>query len=62
MAKYQALKQFDPTRPMLMTVTDFFIHDKNFDHWWNRQQQDELYPALMKGADVVGFDVYPLEK
>jgi hypothetical protein len=60
MAKYKALKAFDPSRPMLMTVTDFFIHDKNFDNWWTREQQDKVYPEILKAADVVGFDVYPI--
>jgi hypothetical protein len=60
MAKYKAAKAFDPARPMLMTVTDFFIHDKNFDTWWTRAQQDKVYPEMVKASDVVGFDVYPI--
>ena len=60
MAKYKALKAFDPSRPMVMTVTDFFIHDTALDHWWNRAQQDKLYPQMLKAADVVGFDDYPI--
>jgi hypothetical protein len=60
MAKYKALKAFDPSRPMVMTVTDFFIHDTSLDHWWNRAQQDKLYPQMVKAADVVGFDDYPI--
>jgi hypothetical protein len=60
MAKYKSLKAFDPARPMFMTVTDFFIHDPNFYHWWTREQQDKLYPEMVKAADVVGFDHYPI--
>jgi hypothetical protein len=60
MAKYKAAKAFDATRPMLMTVTDFFIHDKNFYNWWTREQQDKVYPEILKAADAVGFDVYPI--
>lgn len=60
-AHYQAIKAFDPMRPVLMTVTGFFINDsKAFDHWYTHEQADRLYPELVKWADFPGFDQYPI--
>ncbi len=60
-AHYRAIKTLDPTRPVLMTVTCFFINDDHaFDHWCTHEEADALYPELLKAADVPGFDVYPI--
>ena len=61
MAHYQRIKALDPTRPVLMTVTCFFINDKGaFDYWCTHEEADKLYPELLKAAEVPGFDVYPI--
>lgn len=60
MARYNLLKELDSSRPMMMTVTCFFINDPRFDHWSTKEQSDALYPDLLKATDILGFDVYPI--
>jgi hypothetical protein len=60
MAKYRTYKALDQMRPLLMTVTCFFISDPRFDRWWTKEQADALYPELFKAADIPGHDVYPI--
>lgn len=57
-AVYAAFKKFDSSRPILMTTTPFFI--KGMEHFMSREMADKMYPGLMKEADVIGFDHYPL--
>lgn len=60
MERYRALKSLDSMRPIMMTVTCFFINDSRFDHWWTKEESDRIYPQLFKAADIPGFDVYPI--
>lgn len=59
-AHYETIKAFDPMRPVLMTVSGFFINDDVMHNWWTKEQSDALYPALLQWADVPGFDIYPI--
>ncbi|MDQ3814748.1 MAG: hypothetical protein M3347_12455 [Armatimonadota bacterium] len=60
MADYREIKAFDPSRPVLMTVTSFFINDAVMHSWYTKERSDRLYPEYFKAADVPGFDVYPI--
>jgi hypothetical protein len=60
MSEYREIKAFDPTRPVLMTVTSFFVNDAVMHNWYSKEQSDSMYPAYFKAADVPGFDVYPI--
>ena len=60
MAKYRTFKRFDRMRPLMMTVSCFYINDPRLDHWWTKEQADAVYPDLFKAADMPGFDVYPI--
>jgi len=61
LAHYRAIKALDPRRPVLMTLTCFFINDNHaFDHWYTHEEADQLYPGLLRAADFPGFDVYPI--
>lgn len=55
-----ALRQIDPGRPALLTVTDFFIRDPVFQRHWSAEEQDRIYPEMTRITDAVGFDVYPI--
>ncbi len=55
--KYRAIKAADPTRPVFMTLTgNFHPHFKK----WSDEQRSRLYPAYIRAADVVGYDIYPI--
>lgn len=54
---YQEIRAADPTRPVFMTLTGNF--HPHFDKW-NEQQRASLYPAYIRLADVVGYDIYPI--
>ena len=54
---YQQAKAADPDRPVFMTLTAQFL--PQFAKL-GEQQRKTLYPEFVKGADVVGFDVYPI--
>lgn len=53
---YQKLHAADPTRPAFMTLTaDFMPRFSKFG-----DQREQLYKDFIAGADVVGFDIYPI--
>jgi hypothetical protein len=54
---YQRVKSADPGRPVFMTLTVRFL--PQFTKF-SDQQRKTLYPEYVQGADVVGFDVYPI--
>jgi len=55
--RYQAIKAADPDRPVFMTLTGNF---HPFFQKWNETQRTSLYPAYLRAADVVGYDIYPI--
>jgi hypothetical protein len=56
-ALYREIKQADPSRPVLVTFTgNFFEKATRYD----RDMRSRLYPAYAEGADVLGFDIYPI--
>lgn len=57
-ADYQALKQDDPTRPVLLNLGQGVANDD----WKGRGPGASLddYPKYVQGGDVVSFDVYPV--
>lgn len=57
LAEYQRIRKADPSRPVFMTLTGHF--HPHFDKWNDSQRQD-LYPAYIRAADVVGYDIYPI--
>ncbi len=57
LAVYKTIKAHDPSRPVFMTVTGYFHpHFKK----WSKNQRERLYPAYVRAADVVGYDIYPV--
>jgi hypothetical protein len=60
LARYEAIKAFDPMRPVLLTVTGRYIKEPMFAKYWTREQVMQLYPAYFKAADVPGHDNYPI--
>lgn len=56
-AEYEAIRKADPSRPVFMTLTGNF--HPHFGKWTD-QQRASLYPAYIKAADVVGYDIYPI--
>lgn len=57
LAKYQAIKAADASRPVFMTLTGHF--HPHFQKWTDEQRRT-LYPAYLRAADVVGYDIYPI--
>lgn len=57
LATYRQIKAADAERPVFMTLTGHF--HPHFTQWTN-EQRDALYPAYIQGADVVGYDIYPI--
>ncbi|MCH5374414.1 MAG: hypothetical protein JJ992_10575, partial [Planctomycetes bacterium] len=55
--KYRAIRAADPGRPVFLTFTGNF--HPHFDKWSDEQRR-RLYPAYIKAADVVGYDIYPI--
>jgi hypothetical protein len=55
--KYQAMKAADPKTPVFLTVTGHF---HPFFKKWGADQRTSLYPAYIRAADVVGYDIYPI--
>lgn len=55
--EYRKIKAADSTRPIFVTFTAQFM--RVFDKYDEATKQ-RLYPAYVEGADVVGFDVYPI--
>jgi len=57
LAAYEAIKAHDPSRPVCMTLTGHF--DPHFEKW-SEARREQLYPAYIRAADVVGYDIYPI--
>ncbi|HHW09294.1 MAG TPA: hypothetical protein GXX29_04915 [Firmicutes bacterium] len=57
-AYYQRIKQVDPSRPVLVTFTAHFM--KELTNNYEPEQKAQIYPPMVKYADVVGFDYYPI--
>jgi len=56
LAKYNAMKAADPSRPVFLTFTGNF-------HPFFKRIPEELrmaYPEYVKATDVVGYDIYPI--
>jgi hypothetical protein len=54
---YVAIKAADSSRPVFMTLTGHFLP---FFKKWSDEQRTALYPAYIRAADVVGYDIYPI--
>ena len=55
--EYKAMKAHDPSRPVFLTVTgNFHPHFKKYAE----ERREQLYPAYVRAADVVGYDIYPI--
>jgi hypothetical protein len=55
-AQYKLIKTTDPSRPVFMTFTGYFLpFFKKFS-----DAEREIYPRYVKSADVVGYDIYPI--
>jgi hypothetical protein len=54
---YRKMKATDPSRPVFMTLTAYFMPEFSK---WSDDRREALYAAYMPAADVVGFDVYPI--
>ena len=57
-ARYEQIKQADPMRPVWMTFTGHF--STLIPSRYTPEQRAELYPAYVPGADMLGFDIYPI--
>ncbi|NIA21100.1 MAG: hypothetical protein GWP05_03805, partial [Anaerolineaceae bacterium] len=55
---YRAIKKGDPTRPLLMTFTSYFMKSKTDKY--DAAMKRRIYPNYVKFCDVVGFDTYPI--
>jgi hypothetical protein len=60
LANYRALKEFDATRPAMLTFASFFLEDLYDKSWYTRAQAEALYPRYVGGADIYGIDIYPI--
>ena len=56
--RYERIKRADEMRPVWMTFTGHFT--TQIQSRYTPEQQAELYPAYVPGADMVGFDIYPI--
>jgi len=56
--KYRKMKAGDPSRPVFMTLTGYF--HPHFKGKFTDEQRAQLYPAYIRAADVVGYDIYPI--
>ena len=54
--QYKAIKTADPSRPIFMTFTGYFLP------FFKKLSDAERgrYPQYIKAADVVGYDIYPI--
>lgn len=62
-ARYQAMKAADPTRPVFLNLGQNVAWPE--DHpWYGRggecAEQWDQYPVYVQGADIVSFDIYPV--
>jgi hypothetical protein len=57
-ANYERLRAADPTRPVMLNLGQGVANDE----WKGRGPGASLddYPAYIRGADIVSFDVYPV--
>ncbi len=55
-AEYKAMKEKDPTRPVLLNL-GVLVAD---DDWIGRGCTLFDYPEYVKGSDIVSFDIYPM--
>ena len=57
-ADYERLRAADPTRPVMLNLGQGVANDE----WKGRGPGASLddYPAYVRGADIVSFDVYPV--
>jgi len=57
-AEYQALRAADSTRPIMLNLGQGVANDE----WVGRGSgaSSDDYPAYVRGADIVSFDVYPV--
>ncbi len=55
--QYRRLKAWDPSRPVFMTVTGYFLP---LFKKWSEEELASLYPQYVAAADVVGYDIYPI--
>lgn len=56
-ARYSSIKAADPSRPVFMTVTGYFLP---FFKKWPESECERLYPNYVKATDVIGYDIYPI--
>ncbi len=54
--EYRAMKSADPSRPVFMTLTGYF--HPLFNKY--NEEQRKMYPQYIEGADIIGFDIYPI--
>ena len=55
--QYRDIKAADPSRPVFMTVTGYFLP---FFKKWSEDERQNLYPDYVKATDVIGYDIYPI--
>lgn len=58
-ADYEAIRQRDPSRPVILNLGQGVA----FDKWIGRgarTNHPEDYPLYIKGSDIVSFDIYPV--
>jgi len=56
-ANYKRIKAADAKRPVFVTFTACFMTE---DSRYDAAAKAKLYPAYVRGCDVVGFDIYPI--
>ena len=57
LANYQKIKEADKLHPVFVTFTGNFT---SMDSKYDAATRAKIYPAFVKAADVVGFDIYPI--
>ena len=57
-ARYRRIVAADRSRPVFVTFTGHFF-SRTRTHF-SAERQAELYPAFVRSADVIGFDIYPI--
>ncbi len=56
-AYYGAIRQWDPSRPVFLTLTGDFLP---FFGKFTDEDRALVYPDYVESSDVVGFDIYPI--
>jgi len=54
-ADYHAIRQNDPTRPVLLNLGQGVAND----HWKGGWAKEKDYRELVQGSDIVSYDIYP---